>query len=52
MVKVYSNCQQVELFVNGQSAGVRQRDSQNFPAAGLRWLTPLREGKNTLRAVG
>jgi hypothetical protein len=52
MVKVYSNCPQVELFVNGQSAGVRERDSQNYPAAGLRWLTLLREGRNTLRAVG
>ena len=52
MVKVYSNCPEVELFVNGASAGVRRRDSQDFPAAGLRWLVPLREGENRLRAVG
>ena len=51
-VKVYSNCQQVELFVNGQSAGVKKRDSQDFPAAGLRWLVKFREGENVLRAVG
>ncbi len=52
MVKVYSNCGEVELFVNGQSAGVKHRDSQDFPAAGLRWMTPLRDGSNTLLAVG
>ena len=52
MVKVYSNCPEVELFVNGQSAGVRKRNSQNFPAAGLRWSVALQAGKNSLRAVG
>ena len=26
MIKVYSNCPQVELFVNGQSLGVRERE--------------------------
>jgi beta-galactosidase len=52
MVKVYSNCREVELFVNGVSAGVRKRASQDFPAAGLRWMTPLRAGSNTLKAVG
>ncbi|HEY3380687.1 MAG TPA: glycoside hydrolase family 2 TIM barrel-domain containing protein [Vicinamibacterales bacterium] len=50
-VKVYSNCEQVELFVNGVSAGIRTRNSQDFPAAGLRWLVRLREGDNVLRAV-
>lgn len=49
MVKVYSNCETAELFVNGVSAGVRHRDSQNFPAAGLRWMTPFVEGTNKLR---
>jgi hypothetical protein len=52
MVRVYSNCGEVELFVNGESAGVKHRDSADFPCAGLRWMTPLREGSNTLRAVG
>lgn len=52
VVKVYANCDSVELFLNGKSLGTRQRDSQNFPAAGLRWLTPFQEGVNTLRAVG
>jgi beta-galactosidase len=51
-VKVFSNCRDVELFVNGVSAGVKQRNSTNFPAAGLRWNVRLNEGANTLRAVG
>ena len=51
MVKVYSNCPKVELFLNGESLGVRNRDSQNFPAAGLRWIVNFKRGKNTLRAI-
>jgi len=46
---IYSNCAQVELFVNGVSAGTRTRNSQDFPAAGLRWLVTLREGENVIR---
>ena len=41
----------VELFVNGESQGIHQRDSQDFPAAGLRWNVKLKNGLNTLRAV-
>ena len=52
LVKVYSNCPAVELFVNGQSAGIKKRNSQDFPAAGLRWLVKFREGENVVRAVG
>jgi beta-galactosidase len=52
LVKVYSNCPAVELFVNGVSAGVKKRNSQDFPAAGLRWLVKFKEGENVLRAVG
>ncbi|HEY0710217.1 MAG TPA: glycoside hydrolase family 2 TIM barrel-domain containing protein [Polyangia bacterium] len=48
MVKVYSNCAEAELFLNGKSLGVRKRKSEDFPAAGLRWMTPFRDGENRL----
>ncbi len=48
MVKAYSNCDAAELFVNGKSYGVKKRDSQDFPAAGLRWIVPYVKGKNQL----
>jgi beta-galactosidase len=51
-VKVFSNCRDAELFVNGVSAGVKQRNQEDFPAAGLRWMVKLNDGANTLRAVG
>lgn len=51
VVKVYSNCRQAELFVNGKSAGVKQRNSQDYPAAGLRWPVNFKSGMNHLRAV-
>jgi beta-galactosidase len=51
MVKVYSNCASAELFVNGKSAGVKQRNSQDFPAAGLRWMASFQSGENHLRVV-
>jgi len=52
MVKVYSNCEEVELFLGNKSLGVKRRNSQDFPAAGLRWTTPFPMGKISLRAVG
>jgi len=51
MVKVYSNCDTAELFVNGRSIGTKHRNSQDFPAAGLHWMTPFVPGLNTLRVV-
>jgi beta-galactosidase len=51
MVRVYSNCRSVELFLNGKSMGVKKRNAQDFPAAGLRWKIPFAEGRNELRAV-
>jgi len=50
-VNVYSNCERAELFLNGKSLGVMQRDSQNFPAAGLRWKVAFAPGSNHLRVV-
>jgi beta-galactosidase len=52
MVKVYSNCEEVELFLSGKSLGVKRRNSQDFPAAGLRWTTEFPAGAVSLRAVG
>lgn len=51
MIKVYSNCDEAELFVNGKSLGIKKRNSQDFPAAGLRWLVVLNEGKNTIKVI-
>lgn len=51
MVKVYSNCDEAELFVNGKSYGVKKRNSQDFPAAGLRWQVPMNKGKYTFKVV-
>jgi beta-galactosidase len=50
-IRVYSNCVEVELFADGKSLGVKKRDSQDFPAAGLRWNVVLKDGPNKLRAV-
>jgi beta-galactosidase len=51
MIKVYSNCDEAELFVDGKSAGVRKRKSQDFPSAGLRWNVILNKGKNEVRVI-
>ena len=50
-VKVYSNCKEVELFVNGVSVGIKQRDVTQYPAAGLSWQVAFKPGANTLRAL-
>jgi beta-galactosidase len=52
LVKVYSNCEVAELFVNGHSQGVKKRNAQDFPAAGLHWLVKFKLGQNRLQAVG
>jgi beta-galactosidase len=51
LARVYSNCPSAELFLNGKSLGVKKRNSQDFPCAGLRWETPFATGKNHLRVV-
>jgi len=51
MVKVYSNCEIAELFVNGKSMGIKKRNSQDFPAAGLRWNVVYSKGKNSLKVI-
>ena len=49
--RVYSNCREVELFLDGESLGIRTRNPQDFPAAGLRWEARLSFGSHHLRAV-
>ena len=51
-ISVYSNCSTVELFVNNVSLGVKNRNTKQFPSAGLHWDVQFKEGKNTLVAIG
>ncbi|WP_299108364.1 glycoside hydrolase family 2 TIM barrel-domain containing protein [uncultured Winogradskyella sp.] len=51
-ISVYSNCPEVELFLNGKSLGTKQRNTKVFPAMGLNWALNFNEGENTLVAIG
>jgi len=51
-VSVYSNCPEVELFLNGKSLGTKKRDIKAFPAAGLNWNLNFEDGENILVSVG
>ena len=51
LVRVYSNCAAVELFLNGQSLGRRSRRAGDFPCSGLRWMAAFAAGQNELLAV-
>lgn len=51
MLKVYSNCDEAELFLNGKSLGTKKRNGQDFPASGLRWLTAFQVGRNSVKVV-
>jgi beta-galactosidase len=50
-VRVYSNCDHAELFLNGKSLGLMQRNCQDFPAAGLRWKVAFTSGINNLNVI-
>ena len=51
-LSVYSNCKEVELFLNGVSLGKKKKDITKFPASGLTWKLNFKEGANKLKAVG
>jgi beta-galactosidase len=51
-LRAYSNCERVELSIDGVSQGIRTRSQQDFPAAGLRWEANLKPGKHELVALG
>lgn len=51
MIKVYSNADEAELFVNGKSQGIKKRRAADFPAAGLRWNVALNKGQYTIQVV-
>ena len=51
-VKVFSNCQEIELFINGKSQGRLKKDIKKFPAGGLDWKVLFKEGENQITAVG
>jgi beta-galactosidase len=51
LIKVYSNVSRVGVMLNGESLGIRKRNIQDFPAAGLRWSARYRHGENTVIAV-
>ena len=50
-ILVYSNQPEVELFVNGISAGRHHRDMMDYPAQGFHWNVVLKKGINTIKAV-
>ncbi|WP_010662677.1 glycoside hydrolase family 2 protein [Marinilabilia salmonicolor] len=51
LVKVYSNCEGAELFLNGESMGVKKRVTENYPAAGLHWNVVFETGENQLSVI-
>jgi beta-galactosidase len=51
-VNVFCNTESAELSLNGKSLGNKQRDPKQFPAGGLVWQVPFKEGKNSLSVTG
>ena len=50
-VRVYSNCERVELFVNGRSHGTKFTNPKIAQAGGLVWFVPLQKGNNLIKAI-
>jgi len=51
-MSVYSNCNSVELLLNGKSKGLHQKDIKAFPAQGFNWDLMFVEGTNQIIARG
>jgi len=51
-VCVYSDCEKVILYVNGEKLEQKNRDINDFPACGFHWNVVFKEGKNEIKAVG
>ena len=51
-ISVYSNCIEVEFYVNGKSLGRKVKNKEIFPAGGLNWSVSFREGENEMIAIG
>ncbi|MFH6985766.1 glycoside hydrolase family 2 protein [Marinoscillum luteum] len=50
-ISVFSNADSVELFIRGQSLGMKTRDITQFPACGLNWDVLFPAGDSEFRAV-
>ncbi len=51
-VCVYSNCDQVQLILNDENQGLKNRNIKDFPACGFHWDVRFKEGTNQLTAIG
>lgn len=51
-VTVYCNTERAELFLNGQSLGIKVKQHGVVPAGGLVWKVPFKEGVNALEVHG
>ncbi len=51
-IDVFSNAPLLTLFLDGKSLGQKQRNIEDYPAAGYHWETVLVEGNNHLVAIG
>jgi beta-galactosidase len=51
-VTVYCNTQSAELFLDGQSLGVKNKQAGVVPAGGLVWQVPFKQGSNNLSVKG
>jgi beta-galactosidase len=51
-MSIYSNAEVVELFVNNESLGKKEKDISKFPAGGLNWDVAFQAGGNSIKAIG